>query len=578
MATDWITVSPLSGSGNSVVTVTPEANPLSTSRSLDIKVSVSGIEKTVRVVQAGTTPYVRFAESTLQFGSSGGTRAAHIESNRSWSIQTDDSWYSVSPSSGYGDTVVTVTADGNGFLSREANLSASTVSETGLSATLEVTQPAITRPITIEPESILFESSGGTVTLNVSGDLSWSISGLSDWFTITPSSGTGDTIVTVSATSNSTPFVRNTTLFVEYPDGGFYIPIAQNGEVPIVSTLFYRGPDMLKTGSTYNILMMGGFVPTASTHTYDYNTKIGQVGFTSDLIQCGRKEYNSYLGCINNSTVTDISLPTTVVRIGCDLDNNEFSSFAFNKYLFHFYIHEGVTEIGDKSFIRDYDIDEPILYPFSVNIPSTVRFISGNPFHNSYPLFITVSKYNPYFSDLDGSNCVVRLSDRCLLVGPNSGVVPYGVEIVGDPNHSVNHYGEGSVFAQCITNVTIPNTVKELGGLGYMLHLTGITIPNSVRKIASYCFYLTALQSIILPSSVTYIGGYAFSSSWALSSITIPNSVNYIGTHVFEQCDSLTSITYNGIMAQWDYITKESNWNYGSSISVIHCSDGDINL
>jgi hypothetical protein len=45
-----------------------------------------------------------------------------------------------------------------------------------------------------------------------------------------------------------------------------------------------------------------------------------------------------------------------------------------------------------------------------------------------------------------------------------------------------------------------------------------------------------------LPSSVTYIGDYAFSGCESLTSVTIPSSVTYIGNGSFSSCTSLTSI------------------------------------
>ena len=49
-------------------------------------------------------------------------------------------------------------------------------------------------------------------------------------------------------------------------------------------------------------------------------------------------------------------------------------------------------------------------------------------------------------------------------------------------------------------------------------------------------------------------------------------------------CSSLTSINYGGTMQQWNAINKrpESDyyhaWNYKSAITVIHCTDGDIEI
>jgi hypothetical protein len=41
----------------------------------------------------------------------------------------------------------------------------------------------------------------------------------------------------------------------------------------------------------------------------------------------------------------------------------------------------------------------------------------------------------------------------------------------------------------------------------------------------------------------------------------------------FYQCDGLTSIFFNGIEAQWNAITKGSEWNTGTGDYKIYCTE-----
>ncbi len=142
----------------------------------------------------------------------------------------------------------------------------------------------------------------------------------------------------------------------------------------------------------------------------------------------------------------------------------------------------------------------------------------------------------------------------------------------------------GSIaFYNCknLTNITIPNSVTSIGGCAFegCVCLTSVTIPSSVTSIARYAFSgCTSLTSInvaaantayssvdgvlfnkdktelvlypegrpyasySIPSSVTSIGGYAFSGCTSLTSVTIPNSVTSIGDSAFRNCTSLTSV------------------------------------
>ena len=77
--------------------------------------------------------------------------------------------------------------------------------------------------------------------------------------------------------------------------------------------------------------------------------------------------------------------------------------------------------------------------------------------------------------------------------------------------------------------------------------LTSVTIPSSVTWIASGAFGgCSALTSVTIPSSVKSIGDRAFSSCSALTSVTIPSSVTGIGYGAFRFCSALTVVVFLG--------------------------------
>jgi hypothetical protein len=84
------------------------------------------------------------------------------------------------------------------------------------------------------------------------------------------------------------------------------------------------------------------------------------------------------------------------------------------------------------------------------------------------------------------------------------------------------------------------------------------------------------LTSITIGNSVESIGESAFSGCTSLTSITIPDSVKSIEAKAFDLCFSLTDICYRGTMEQWEEITLGEDWNTGSEIEDIHCTDGDF--
>lgn len=159
-----------------------------------------------------------------------------------------------------------------------------------------------------------------------------------------------------------------------------------------------------------------------------------------------------------------------------------------------------------------------------------------------------------------------------------------------------------SAFEQCsgLVSVVIPEGVTSVGNYAFndCGNLTSVVIAKSVTNIGRYAFYRCAdLTSIVIPEGVVSIGDNAFDHCTSLINVTIPGGVISIGaifpncsnlTNVdipksvasiavaFWNCTSLTNINFDGTMAQWNAITKASNWDLNTGEYTVHCTDGDI--
>lgn len=82
--------------------------------------------------------------------------------------------------------------------------------------------------------------------------------------------------------------------------------------------------------------------------------------------------------------------------------------------------------------------------------------------------------------------------------------------------------------------------IAEEGFFGYEA-MESVILPDSITKLGISAFdTCVKLKSIEIPASVTEIGDEAFSGCSSLTGIVIPDSVKKLGTEVFYDCESMT--------------------------------------
>ena len=135
-------------------------------------------------------------------------------------------------------------------------------------------------------------------------------------------------------------------------------------------------------------------------------------------------------------------------------------------------------------------------------------------------------------------------------------------------------------FSGCdaLGSVTLHEGIKNIGvgAFNNCTSLLSITIPESVTSINAT--NNTALMMIKLPNTMTSIDNNSFANCISLSFIIISDSITSINENAFYGCTTLNDFIYSGTKAQWASITKGTNWNKDAAFTVVHCTDGDVNI
>lgn len=122
-----------------------------------------------------------------------------------WTVTDNQSWISLSPTSGTGIQNIDVTLPANSGAQRVGTI---TITQTlsGETTTSTVTQQAgVTETLTINPTSKNVVSGGETfqIVISTSGNPSWTVTDSASWISVTPTSGTGNGTLNVTVQNNT---------------------------------------------------------------------------------------------------------------------------------------------------------------------------------------------------------------------------------------------------------------------------------------------------------------------------------------------------------------------------------------
>ena len=244
---------------------------------------------------------------------------------------------------------------------------------------------------------------------------------------------------------------------------------------------------------------------------------------------------------INTSTNTatvkgleDKSATSAKIRnrvAGCEVTSIGNGAFFNCSSLTSINIPSSVTSIGESAFSYCYSLT-------TINIPSSVNSIKRSAFSGCSSL--TSINIPSSVTSIGGSAFSGCSSLTAFTVDTNN------------PNYCAEGcilFNKEKTTLICASGsqrtYDIPSSVTSIGGYAFSdcSSLTSINIPNSVTSIGRAAFSgCSSLTSINIPNYVTSIEGFAFNDCSSLTSINIPSSVTSIEECAFQNCSSLTSI------------------------------------
>ncbi len=250
----WVTVAPGSGSGNGTITVNFQENTGLTERQCLITIQGSSLTQIFTLTQGGTSPYLNIDPTSETVGPNASTTTFAISSNVDWTITESCSWVSVNPASGSGDQTIVVTYTEN--TSTVGRVCEITVEGNSITKTFTLTQQGSEPYLDVNPTAELVGPEASSTTFNITSNVSWTLSETCSWVTVSPGSGSGNQLVTVTFSENTTINQRECEITAEGNGLVATFTLTQGGASEFLDLEFYT-KDVTYPAGSFNVQVTG---------------------------------------------------------------------------------------------------------------------------------------------------------------------------------------------------------------------------------------------------------------------------------------------------------------------------------
>lgn len=316
----------------------------------------------------------------------------------------------------------------------------------------------------------------------------------------------------------------------------------------------------------------------ASVTTVIIGDKHGEVG-QDNLYDVTQIYENAFMG---NRNITSVSLPATLTTVsdyafyGCtalttvtvaaqsQLTEIGYCAFVNCTALVSFVLPDGLVSIGGFAFSNCVKL-------FEIDVPASVQSLGSNAFRNT-ACYNDTNRWTDNVLYL-GKHLIAARADVSDEYTVKDGTISIGYMAFSECKEltAINlpaslKYVESNAFLGCeaLTSVGFGGTMDDWFEITFVNDASSplyyaarlnieqasgeIAIPDGVTSIPAGTFRGTAITSVRIPDSVTFIGEEAFENCSELTFINVPDSVKYVGANAF---------TGSG------YYNDDANWTDG---------------
>lgn len=241
---DWIACDTKSGNaGQNTLTFTTQKNTKDKVKSDKIVISAANKATSLSIDVTQTDLQLKVNKTSLTFTPKEGEEKVNVTANSVWTATSDKTWCIVTPASSSSNGTLTIKVLANtGKDERSAKI---TLTSGEVKRTIDVKQEA--EPLLDTKEiGFSFGSTGGTAIINISSNVTWTITCNEKWVHLNESTnnsstynGKGDAIVKIYVDENKEAVDRNSVLTLKSGTITKSITIAQEGLFDVTSSLSF---------------------------------------------------------------------------------------------------------------------------------------------------------------------------------------------------------------------------------------------------------------------------------------------------------------------------------------------------